>query len=183
MKLEVTELGLTGCFAAHLPSFSDARGGFQKLFHNEAFARFLPGFLPREAYLTSSARGVLRGMHFQKPPHDHAKVVVCLGGTALDVLVDLRVGADYGKTASVELTQGGVNCVMLPSGIGHGFFARTDATQLLYLVETVHAPNADAGVLWSSIDFDWPDETPILSDRDTGHPKLVDFTPPQRWRQ
>jgi dTDP-4-dehydrorhamnose 3,5-epimerase len=182
MKLDGSELDLNGCFSVHLPSFSDPRGGFQKLFHEDAFSRFLPGFLPHEAYLTNSAQGVLRGMHFQRPPHDHAKVVICLGGAALDVLVDLRAGDGYGKTASVELTPDGVNCVLIPSGIAHGFYSRSDGTQFLYLVETVHAPDSDAGVMWDSIGFDWPVANPILSDRDKAHPTLADFVPPQRWR-
>ena len=182
MKLDLTELGLAGCYATHLPSFSDPRGGFQKLFHQEAFSRALPGFLPREAYVTSSAKGVLRGMHFQRPPHDHAKVVICLGGAALDVLVDLRAGEGYCKTTSAELTPDGMNCVLIPAGIAHGFYARTDGTQLLYLVETVHAPDADAGVMWNSIGFDWPTADPILSERDKRHPELAAFVPPERWR-
>ena len=182
MKLDGFELGLKGCYGARLSRFSDPRGSFQKLFHKDAFSSFLPGFVPHEAYLTGSAQGVLRGMHFQRPPHDHAKVVICLGGAALDVLVDLRGGDGYGKTTSVELTPDGVNCVMIPSGIAHGFYARSDGTQLLYLVETVHAPDADAGVMWDSIGFEWPDANPILSDRDKAHPSLADFVLLQRWR-
>ncbi len=201
MKLDPRALGLDGCHAVHLPTFGDDRGGFQKLFHAEGFGRYLPGFLPREAYLTTSARGVLRGMHFQLPPHDHGKVVVCLGGAVTDVLLDLRPGPGYGAVASVDLTPGGENAVLIPKGIAHGFYAREDNSALLYLVETVHAPDHDAGLMWNSFGFDWPDlggpdlggpnldepdlgdpdRGPILSARDTAHPVFADFTPPASW--
>lgn len=181
MEIDWTELSVPGCYFAALRSFTDSRGSFQKLFNEKAFERVLPGFVPRECYLTSSLHGVLRGMHFQLPPDDHAKLVICLGGRAIDVMVDLRPGPSYGHTAQVELTPGGTNCVAMPIGVGHGFYAHSDDTQLLYLVGTGHTPASDAGVLWSSIDIDWPCTTPILSERDKVHPPLADFTPPDKW--
>lgn len=182
MDISWTELAVPGCYAGILSAFGDRRGSFQKLFHAEAFATVLPDFTPRECYLTSSASGVLRGMHFQLPPDDHAKLVICLSGAALDVMVDLRPGSSYGHTAQVELSPDGPNCVAMPIGIGHGFYAHSDDTQLLYLVGTCHAPASDAGVLWSSIGFNWPDPTPILSERDKAHPTLAKFTPPDGWK-
>lgn len=182
MNLDAKPLGLKGCYGASLATFSDVRGAFQKLFHEDTFSEYMPGFLPREAYLSSSHKGVLRGMHFQLPPHDHGKVVICLSGAALDVIVDLREGADFGQTTSVELTPEGISCVLLPPGVGHGFYAHEDNTQLLYLVETVHSQQADAGVMWDSCGFDWPSSDPILSERDTKHPSLTEFVPPEAWR-
>ena len=181
MKARWRALAVPACHAAHLSAFTDERGGFLKLFNDGAFAKILPGMVVREAYLTTSAKGVLRGMHFQLPPHDHAKIVICLSGAALDVMVDLRGGCGFGRTASVELTPEGTNCVAIPKGVGHGFYTREADTRLLYLVETGHAPQSDAGVMWDSIGFDWPDRTPLLSDRDRNHPALADFTVPAEW--
>jgi len=181
MKLDATPLALPGCFIAQLTTFEDARGSFQKLFHADAFEAYLPGFLPREIYLTNSVMGVLRGMHFQLPPDDHAKVVVCLGGKITDVLLDLRPGETYGQTVAVELVPSDQNVVLLPKGIAHGFYAQTNASELLYLVETGHSPNNDKGILWNSFAFDWPDDAPILSARDTQHPTFAEFLPPLDW--
>lgn len=182
MELNATRLSLPGCFSARLTKFEDARGTFQKLFHSDAMATYLPGFVPREVYLTTSSKRVLRGMHFQLPPNDHAKVVICLNGKVIDVLLDLRPGETYGQTAAVELSPEGQNVVLLPKGIAHGFYAQVDASVLLYLVETVHCLECDQGILWDSFAFDWPDRTPILSARDTQHPPLTEFAPPHDWR-
>lgn len=182
MKLDATALALPGCFSARTGTFEDARGSFQKLFHADSFEKYLPGFLPREIYLTTSVRGVLRGMHFQLPPHDHAKVLVCLGGKVTDVLLDLRPGTTYGKSSAVELSPEGQNTVLLPKGIAHGFYAQTDASALLYLVETVHSIENDMGILWNSFGHAWGDDTPILSSRDTQHPPLAEFSPPDDWQ-
>jgi len=181
MKLDAKSLGLPGCFSTRLPTFEDDRGSFQKLFHAGGFDAYLPGFLPREVYLSSSARGVLRGMHFQLPPDDHAKVVVCLGGKVTDVLLDLRPGKTYGRTVTVELLPEGQNAVLIPKGIAHGFYAQSNDSALLYLVETVHSPDNDMGVLWSSFGYTWDSGTPILSARDTKHPPFAEFCPPDDW--
>ena len=182
MKLEPRPLGLPGCYALSLAAHQDPRGGFLKLFHADAFAPLVPGFSPAEIYVTTSHAGVLRGMHFQLPPFDHAKVVVCLSGRVRDVLLDLRGGPNFGRSAHVELSASGENCVLMPKGIAHGFYAQEDGSALAYLVGSVHAPQADAGVLWSSFGHDWPDPAPRLSDRDTRHPRLADFTAPPDWR-
>lgn len=183
MDIEWAELSVPGCHVSSLSRFTDSRGSFQKLFNVDTFKSVLSGFVPLECYITSSASGVLRGMHFQLPPDDHGKLVICLGGRALDVIVDLRPGPSYGHTAQVELNPNGPNCVAMPIGVGHGFYALSDNTQLLYLVGTGHAPASDAGVLWNSINIEWPCTTPILSERDKAHPPLAHFTPPEEWRR
>lgn len=181
MRIKWSELTVTGCYSAKLQSLRDHRGSFQKLFNTQAFENILPNFVPHECYITCSEQGVLRGMHFQLPPDDHDKLVFCLGGHALDVVVDLRPGSNYGATASVDLTPGGINCVAMPAGVGHGFYALSENTQLLYLVGTDYSPESDAGILWNSIDFDWPVSNPIISDRDKSHPSLDKFMPPEKW--
>jgi len=186
LKLDPTSLALPGCYSFRLPKLNDDRGSFQKLFHQTGIGTLLPNFLPREVYLTNSVRGVLRGMHFQLPPHDHGKLVICLSGHVTDVLLDLRPGRGYGACTSVELTPKGSNAVLLPRGIAHGFYSREDNSALLYMVESVYAPECDKGVRWDSFGFEWPNdreagETPILSDRDSAHPPLSAFVPPSHW--
>jgi len=181
VKLVPTPLALPGCYSLSLPTFRDDRGSFSKLFHEGGVGEYLPGFLPREIYLTTSSRGVLRGMHFQLPPNDHAKVVVSLSGRVTDVLLDLRPGPGYGAFTSVELSPHGQNAVLMPKGIAHGFYAHEDNSGILYLVETVHAPENDRGVMWNSFSYDWPTTDPILSQRDNAHPILTDFVAPADW--
>ncbi|WP_299586230.1 dTDP-4-dehydrorhamnose 3,5-epimerase family protein [uncultured Tateyamaria sp.] len=181
MNLQARPLGISGCFVARLPVLQDARGGFQKLFHAPAFGDLVPELSLQEAYLTTSQKNVLRGMHFQVPPHDHAKVVVCLTGAVTDVILDLRSGDGFGAVESVALAPDGDNCVILPKGVAHGFCAHADNSGLLYLVETVHAPEHDAGIAWDGFGFDWPVRDPILSDRDLGHPSLAEFVAPASW--
>lgn len=181
MKLDPIPLALSGCFAVSLPTFGDDRGSFFKLFHESGMGAYLPGFLPREIYLTSSASGVVRGMHFQVPPDDHGKVVIILSGRVCDVLLDLRPGLGYGTATSVELSPEGHNAVLLPKGIAHGFYAHEDNSALLYLVETVHSPDNDRGVMWNSFGYDWPVSDPILSLRDQKHPALAQFVAPPEW--
>ena len=186
MNFDWTPLNLPDCFSAALPAFWDSRGSFKKLYHRGGFAPALPGFDIHEAYLTVSQKGVLRGMHFQRPPEAHKKVVCCVGGRVLDVMLDLRPGPGYGHVASVELTPQGTNCVAIAAGVAHGFLALDDGAALMYFVDAEYAPEADAGVHWNSFGFDWPLDRvaqggPILSDRDTGHPTLSDFIPPLDW--
>ena len=181
MKLDATELALPGCFSATLPAMTDARGEFQKMFHAKIYDDYLPGYLPREIYLTTSSKGVLRGMHFQLPPDDHGKIVICLSGRVSDVLLDLRQGAGYGASTSIELTPGGTNALLIPKGIAHGFYAHEDNSALLYLVETEYSPANDQGILWNSFGYNWPSKDVLLSDRDTKHATLSTFEPPADW--
>ena len=181
MKLNLRDLGLPGCYATKLPVFSDNRGAFMKFYREDTMPTLLDGFVAREMYITDSAKGVLRGMHFQLPPSDHRKIVVCLSGQVLDVIVDLRTGESYGQSTSVTLSPGGENIVILPKGVAHGFLSQDDDTRLMYLVETVHTPTLDAGVSWDSFGFDWPVDIPILSKRDQAHPALADFSRPKEW--
>ena len=182
MEISWNKLDVPGCYSGRLSAINDNRGSFQKLFNVNTFESVLPGFIPREIYLTNSLRGVLRGMHFQLPPDDHAKIVICLSGSALDVMIDLRPGKSYGAVDHVRLSPKAHNCVAMPSGIGHGFYAESENTQLLYLVETGYSPLSDTGILWQSIDFEWPNPTPILSERDKSHKTLDEFLPPDEWK-
>lgn len=181
MKLAPNKLAITGCYSQKLPNIFDDRGSFLKLFHASGMRAYLPNFLPREIYLTTSKRGVLRGMHFQIPPDDHAKVVISVSGRVHDVLLDLRSGPGFGAVASVELSPEGQNAVLIPKGIAHGFFAYEDNTTLLYLVETEHSPNNDHGILWNSFGYVWPNVPQMLSIRDQNHQTFAKFTPPESW--
>ena len=176
---EITELALPGCYVVRPVVRQDARGRFVKPFQASWFARAGLRTDFAEQYHSRSARGVVRGLHFQVPPADHAKLVSCVSGRVFDVALDLRVGSPtYGQVATVELDGETARAVYLPSGIAHGFQALEDGCTVLYAVTSEFAPDCDAGVLWSSAGIRWPIERSIVSDRDRALPPLDAFRSP-----
>lgn len=177
MKFE--SAGLAGVTLVTPPRFEDHRGAFVKTFHEGLWAEAGIRFHSAEEFFSTSHRGVLRGMHFQNPPHDHAKVVTCLSGAVLDVVLDLRKSsATYGHSIGVELSASNRRILHIPSGFAHGFLALEDDSLMHYRVSTVHAPSADAGVRWDSFGFDWGAASPQVSTRDAAFPGLSDFMTP-----
>ena len=118
-------------------------------------------------------------MHFQLPPHDHAKLVFCLSGRVLDVNLDLRrASPSYGQAYATELDGRIAGGVYIPRGFAHGFLALEGNATLHYLVETAHAPSHDTGLHWDSFGFAWPIRAPLLSSRDAALPGWADFETP-----
>ena len=159
--------------------FSDARGCFVKPFHQKQLARLGIRMAVQEEFYSTSAYNVLRGMHFQAPPHAHSKLIYCTRGAILDVVVDLRRGSPtYGKVASFELSEENRRVVYIPVGFGHGFLSLADCSCLVYKTDSVYAPAYDFGVRWDSIDFNWPVAQPLLSSRDKEFPTLAGWLSP-----
>ncbi len=179
MQLSIAPTVIPGCLVLQPRVVTDVRGRFTKVFHAPAFAAH--GLVTHfaEEYYSVSRRGVLRGMHFQRPPADHVKVVYCTAGRVLDVVVDLRgESPTYGQHAMVELSAERGNMLYVPRGLAHGFLVVAEEATLVYKVETVHAPAEDAGVAWDGCGIDWPVKDPILSDRDRGFPTFDTFETP-----
>lgn len=182
--MEKIDSTLPGCFAVKLGRFQDERGSFVKPFVREKLAALGVDVPIEEAFFSVSHRGVLRGFHFQTPPHDHHKVVFCLAGRILDVIVDLRRGSPtYGRVATFELSAHEPLAVVIPKGMGHAFCSLEDGSLVGYLVSTGHAPQHDGGILWSSVDLKWPIAQPIVSGRDSAFTKLSEFDSPFRFTE
>jgi dTDP-4-dehydrorhamnose 3,5-epimerase len=177
--MELIPTTLEGCYQVR-PFFAhDERGTFVKTFHAERFSSLGLPTEWREEYYSSSRLGVIRGMHFQKPPHDHEKLVYCIQGRVLDVVVDLRKDSHtYGKHFAVELVAKHGRGLMIPKGMAHGFLALTEEVLMTYKVTSVYAPESDAGIRWDSFGFEWDVDRPIVSARDRSHPTLADFDSP-----
>ncbi len=161
--------------------FEDSRGNFVKPFHEDQLAAHGIQMTVREEFFSTSAAMVLRGMHFQTPPHAHQKIVYCITGRVLDVLLDLRKNAPtFGQAVGFELSAANRHIVHIPVGFAHGFLSLEDNSCLVYKTDAVHAPANDAGILWNSFGFDWPlhGMTPTISARDLAHPHFVDFASP-----
>lgn len=151
-----------------------------KTFHKDIWSELgVPLVHQAEEFWTTSAKGVLRGMHFQVPPHDHEKTVTCLAGRVLDVLLDLRMDErTFGQVWASELSPENARVLVIPKGIAHGFLSLEEASLVFYKASTVHNPQCDCGIRWDSFGFQWPVKVPIQSERDRTLPKLVDFKSP-----
>lgn len=164
---------IPGVFVLDCPHFSDHRGEFTKLFHVEALMNQGIAFTPAESFLTRSNSGVLRGMHFQVNESAHDKLVTCIKGRVLDVVVDIRPRSPYfNQPFSIELTDTSNIALLIGKGYAHGFYTFEDDSFMLYSTTTIHCANLDRGVLWNSIAFEWPNEKPVLSERDALHPSI-----------
>ena len=160
--------------------FTDHRGTFVKTFHDAAFHSLGLPFAAREEFFSTSQKNVVRGMHFQIPPADHAKLVYCVTGAVLDVVLDLRRNSPtYGRTHAEELTESNRRLLHIPTGFAHGFLALTEGALLVYKTSTVHDPACDRGIHWQGFGFAWPvGPEAILSQRDKEFPSLADFNSP-----
>ena len=179
MKLDVIETAIPGCYELQPSVLRDSRGAFVKTYHADAFREVGLCTAWAEQYHTTSAPGVLRGLHFQLPPHDHAKLVYCISGRVLDVAVDLRVGSpSYGQCVTLELSAERGNMIYLPTGLAHGFCTHEEPATLVYNVTSVYQPDSDAGIRWDSANIPWPLTNPLLSERDQSFSTLAGFDSP-----
>ena len=134
--------------------FTDDRGTFVKTFHNSMFRELGLPFEAREEFFSISHRHVLRGLHFQVPPADHVKIVYCLAGAVLDVVVDLRrQSPTRGRFHVGELSAATRRILYIPTGLAHGFLTLTDDALMVYNTSTVYDPACDQGIRWGSIGF------------------------------
>lgn len=163
---ETAETSIPGCVLLRPRVHVDLRGTFVKSFHSPSFAE--AGLPTRwaEDFWSISRHGVLRGLHFQRPPHAHAKLVSCLRGLVFDAIVDLRRGSPaFGRHETFTLDATRPSLLLVARGVAHGFQVLSDEALVTYKTGTPHAPESDDGVLWSSCGIDWP-LPPIVSPRD-----------------
>ena len=170
---------IEGCYEVEAPKYPDHRGWFLKSYQESIYR---PEYLSKpfvEAYFSSSKRSVVRGMHFQTPTHDHDKLVLCISGSVMDVVCDLRQSSEtYGRCHTVDLRAGDGRGVLMCRGLAHGFCAHEDETVLAYLVTSEHSPDHDAGIHWKSLPIVWPVKNPVVSKRDEQFPSLDEFETP-----
>jgi dTDP-4-dehydrorhamnose 3,5-epimerase len=176
--IEITASAIAGVRLLRPVVRSDARGLFVKTMAADVFALHGIPTAFAEQYYSVSHRNVLRGLHFQTPPHDHDKLVTCIEGAVFDVVVDLRAGAGYGRHETFELSGDRGDGVFVPRGCAHGFYVRSEQAIMLYNVTTLHAPSHDTGIRWDSVGVAWPSQAPVLSERDAGFPTLAAFKTP-----
>ena len=157
--------------------FRDARGYFFESFNQQEFdAKVVPTVFVQDNE-SKSSYGVVRGLHFQKPPYAQAKLVRVIKGAVLDVAVDIRRGSPtYGQHVAVELTEGNHRQFFIPRGFAHGFSVLSPEAIFQYKCDNFYHPEAEGAVAWDdpTLGIDWhiPMEQVVLSEKDSKHPRL-----------
>jgi len=175
----IKKTNISGCLEIVLNKFEDNRGLFVKTFHQEIFDKTKLTHRFEEEYYSVSHNNVLRGMHFQLPPHEVTKLVYCVLGEVMDVVIDLRANSPtYGKFAQLTLSSKKANMLYIPPGLGHGFYTLSKEAILCYKVSKLYSQEHDTGILWSSAGIPWLSTNPTISKRDSEFPTLAEFTTP-----
>ncbi len=176
-KLKNTKI--EGCYEILNTPFLDSRGGLVKVYHFEQFQQLNLCSAYEESYYSVSERNVLRGLHFQSPPYDSVKLVTCLSGSIMDVVVDLRkTSKTYGEYFAVELNDKNRTSLYVPPGLAHGFLATSENAIFLSYNSKKYNADSEGGIRWDSIGYDWKEINPRLSDKDRSLPLLKDFDSP-----
>lgn len=179
--MDIHEYGFPGCFLVKPKVFFDARGRFVKTFHETDFVKNGIKIDFKEEYYSVSNKGVIRGMHFQTPPHDHVKMIYCTKGVVFDAFVDLRKNSPtYLQSMDALLSEENGNVLILAKGIAHGFCSLEDNSIMVYKTTSEYNSESDMGVKWDSCGIEWPSiaNENMLSDRDKALPLLGDFDTP-----
>lgn len=181
--MEVIKTGIEGVVIIEPRIFKDARGYFFESYSQREFEQKIGKIDFCQDNESMSTYGVMRGLHFQRPPFTQSKLVRCVKGSVLDVAVDIRKGsATYGKHVAVELTEDNHRQFFIPRGFAHGFAVLSDVAVFQYKCDNFYHPEADGGIsiLDDSLNIDWriPTNKAILSDKDTKHELLKDFDSP-----
>lgn len=163
--------------------FKDDRGYFFESFSERDFNTQVREVKFVQDNESMSSYGVMRGLHFQRPPYTQSKLVRCVKGAVLDVAVDIRKGSPtYGQYVAVELTEENHRQFFVPRGFAHGFAVLSETAIFQYKCDNFYHPEADGGIsiLDNSLGIDWriPTDHAILSEKDTKHPLLKDFDSP-----
>ena len=181
--MNVIETKIEGLYIIEPRIFEDARGYFFESFSQREFDEKIGKIVFVQDNESKSTYGVMRGLHFQRPPFTQSKLVRCVKGAVLDVAVDIRKGSPtYGQHVAVELTEDNHRQFFISQGFAHGFAVLSETAVFQYKCDEFYHPEADGGIsiLDDTLGIDWriPTAQAILSDKDTRHPLLKDFTTP-----
>jgi dTDP-4-dehydrorhamnose 3,5-epimerase len=168
---------ITGLVVVEPRVFTDDRGFFLESYKKSDFVNNGIDVEFMQDNHSVSAKGVLRGLHYQHPPFAQAKLVRVIRGTVWDVAVDIRKNSPtYKKWIGVELSGENRKMFYIPEGFAHGFVTLTDNVHLVYKCSNEYSPQHDAGIIWNDPELavEWPVDKPLLSDKDIVLPLLKD---------
>ena len=181
--MKVLKTAIEGLLIIEPTVFGDSRGYFFESFSQREFEEKVRKINFVQDNESMSSYGVMRGLHFQRPPFSQSKLVRCVKGKVLDVAVDIRKGSPtYGQHVAVELTEDNHRQFFVPRGFAHGFAVLSQTAVFQYKCDNFYAPQADGGINIKdeTLGIDWqiPMDRAILSDKDLKHPNLADFDSP-----
>lgn len=172
-------LDLPGVWLLKPERFEDDRGAFTRLFCQREMAEH--GLIPtvaQSSLSTNRKAGTVRGMHFQAPPHQEAKLVRVVSGAVFDAIVDLRRTSEtFGRHLAVELSADNGHALYVPPGFAHGFQTLEGDTEVLYYISEFYAPEAGRGFRWDDpeVGIDWPLPVAAISEKDRNLPRLAEL--------
>lgn len=172
--MKTVPTALEGACIINLDGKEDARGYFSRVYCTEEFASLdLPNSIAQVNRSMSKEKHTLRGLHYQLPPHQEAKTVICTKGAILDVFVDLRKDSDtFLKHDAVMISALEPKLIHVPKGFAHGFMTLEPDTEVIYLVDEPYDSDSERGLRWNdpALGIDWPAEPAVISERDAAHP-------------
>ena len=175
--MNVTETKLPGVYIIEPEVFGDGRGWFMETYNMKKTPQIACCFV-QDNHSYSALKGTLRGIHFQYPPMEQAKLVRCTRGAVMDFAVDLRTDSEtYRLWVGLELSAENKKQIFVPRGFGHAFITLTDSAEVVYKTDNYYSPEHDGVVLWSDPDIglDWGICNPVLSEKDKNAPLLRDI--------
>jgi len=177
--MKFTETPLKDAFVIEPVIFKDQRGFFTETYSKRIFEDngFKIDFV-QDNHSFSKEKGVLRGLHFQKPPHAQTKLVRTLKGSVYDVIVDLRKTSEtFGKWTGGELSADNMKMLLVPKGFAHAFCTLEPESIVFYKVDEFYAPKSEGGIIWNDpvLDIDWPFKDILLSDKDRRLPLMSEI--------
>lgn len=179
--MEIIKTKIEGLLILKPAVFRDERGYFFESFNEERFANLGLKTKFVQDNESKSQKGVLRGLHFQKPPFAQGKLVRVIKGAVLDVAVDLRKGSPtYGQWEAVEITEENKLMFWIPEGFAHGFLTLEEDTVFSYKCSNVYNKESEGGIHWNdqNLNIDWNIENPIVSEKDKEAPDFKSFNTP-----
>lgn len=180
--MEIKSLRLQGTYEITMNPWHDTRGYFMRTYDEAIFREHgLTTCWVQENQSLSTRKGLIRGLHFQKPPYAETKLVRVVIGTVLDVFVDLRKSSNnYGQWDAIELSEENQKLVYIPKGFAHGFCTLTEKALVLYKVDAPYHPESEGGLRWNdeSLGIHWPVDKPYLSVKNANWGNIKDIEPP-----
>lgn len=178
MPFRVKKLSIPDILLVKPEKFGDDRGFFMELYRESDFREIGIETDFTQDNLSHSRRNVLRGLHYQREPHQQAKLIICLGGEIFDVAVDLRKDSShFGDWVGLTMKGNTGEILYIPEGFAHGFLVTGKSADVYYKTGKEYAPESEGGIIWNDpeIDINWPlDGKPILSEKDSNLPELKD---------
>jgi dTDP-4-dehydrorhamnose 3,5-epimerase len=177
--MEIVETNIKGVWLAHSPLHNDSRGVFREWFKTKDIKNFIGhSFGVEQANISTSKKGVIRGIHFSNANPGQGKWVTCVSGSVWDVVVDIRPDSPtFKKWVGIDLDSSSGVSIFISEGLGHGFASLQDNSAIAYLLTAPHSPKDEFGIhpLDPELAINWPFKEPQLSEKDATSPTLSEY--------